>query len=127
LKRNTAVSESRAVTLAMCARIGADDELTWGSVYAWNVNATSPAVTGAPSCQRARGSRWNISVIESRHSQRMASWGTNPRSPTVFSVMPMSASFKKIWSWMSRDSAETLTGGSRMSGVPPAAKTSVPQ
>src|SRR2546427_4719950 len=55
-----------------------------------NVNATSAAVTGRPSCQCARGSRWNTRVSGSSHSHRSASCGWKSSSPTVFSESPRS-------------------------------------
>ena len=121
------MSESRAVTALINLSDERNGEFTSESVYASYVNTTSPAVTARPSCQRARGSRWNTSVTGPSHSHRSASCGWKSSSPIVFPDIPRSASLRNSWSYTSRLVESSVTGGSRMSGSPAAAMTTVPQ
>src|SRR5439155_598780 len=111
-------------TRARDARAG---ELTAGSVLTSNVNATSSARTGRPSCQRAAAFRWKVSVRGLSHSHFSASSGTKPASPMVFPDGPRSASLTNTWSNTAAARASSDAGGSRISGSPGAAMTSVPQ
>src|SRR2546426_2179047 len=102
-------------------------EFTTESAYASKVKATSAAVTGGPSCHRALGSRWKVRVSGSFHSQLRATCAVKPESPNVPPAGPISASFRKIWSNMSRSTAAVATGGNSVVTSPVAANTMVPQ
>ncbi len=124
--RKATVRLSRAVTEAMASRNGASGAFTTGLRYTPKVYATSAAVTGAPSCQRARGSRWNTIVSESGCSQLRASTGRKPESSTVLSAAVSSARRQNSRSETLMPVVASATGGSRKSASPVVAMIIVP-
>src|SRR5574341_140095 len=116
LNRKTTVCESAAVTDARRASSGRASAFTTESRYTSKVNATSRAVTGWPSCQRALGLRLKRRVVGPSHDQESANAGTNPESPTVFKLLPSSASFENTISVTAKSASVWVTGGSSTPG-----------
>src|SRR5215211_5437176 len=106
---------------------GATGDPTLASVNTLNVYLTSAAVTGFPSCHRARGSRANAIDNESgAHVQLLAKRGENPLSPMVDMSGPISAKRSKTRSWTMRPFRSFTNGGNRSTGSPEGDMMNVP-
>src|SRR4029079_16534211 len=119
LKNATAVVLSRTETESRLDRRTATGEWAFGSVKTRALYFTSAAVTGLPSCHRARGSIENAIDSESgAHVQLFASCGVNPLSPTVERPGLICARRSKT---RSRTTAPfcSLTNGGKMSVASP--------